>query len=80
MVGKSRVASFASIKGRIWDKINGWKEKFLSHAGKEVLMKAVLQAIPTYTMSVFKRCVKGLTLCSQNSGGDIKIMAQKSHG
>jgi hypothetical protein len=54
MVGKSRVASFASIKGRIWDRINGWKEKFLSHAGKEVLMKAVLQTIPTYTMSVFK--------------------------
>jgi ribonuclease HI len=54
MVGKSRAASFASIKGRIWDRINGWKEKFLSHAGKEVLMKAVLQAIPTYTMSVFK--------------------------
>jgi hypothetical protein len=54
MVGKSRIASFSSIKGRIWERINGWKEKFLSHAGKEVLMKAVLQAIPTYTMSVFK--------------------------
>jgi hypothetical protein len=54
MVGKSRVASFASIKGRIWDKINGWKEKFLSHAGKEVLLKVMLQAIPTYTMSVFR--------------------------
>ena len=50
MVGKSRVASFASIKGRIWDRINGWKERFLSHAGKEVLLKA----IPTYTMSVFR--------------------------
>ena len=54
MVGKSRMASFSTIKGRIWERINGWKEKFLSHAGKEVLMKAVLQAIPTYTMSVFK--------------------------
>jgi hypothetical protein len=54
MVGKSRMASFSSIKGRIWERINGWKEKFLTHAGKEVLMKAVLQAIPTYTMSVFK--------------------------
>jgi hypothetical protein len=54
MVGKSRVASFVSIKGYIWDRINGWKEKFLSHAGKEVLLKAVLQAIPTYTISVFK--------------------------
>jgi hypothetical protein len=36
MVGKSRVVSFVSIKGHIWDRINGWKEKFLSHVGKEV--------------------------------------------
>lgn len=46
--------SFKDIEGRIWDRICGWKEKFLSQAGKEVLFKAVLQAIPTYTMSVFQ--------------------------
>lgn len=34
--------------------MNGWKEKFISHAGKEILHKSVLQAIPTYTMSVFQ--------------------------
>jgi hypothetical protein len=54
LIGKSRLSSFNGIKSRIWECINGWKEKFLSQAGKEVLLKAVVQAIPTYTMSVFQ--------------------------
>jgi hypothetical protein len=54
LVGRSRYRSFEGLKGRIWDKMHGWKEKFLSQAGKEVLLKAVVQAIPTYTMSVFQ--------------------------
>ena len=32
----------------------GWKEKLLSQVEKEILIKAVAQAITTYTMSVFK--------------------------
>jgi ribonuclease HI len=53
LVGRSRVAAFRSIKERIWKKLQDWKVKFLSQAGKEVLLKAVIQAIPTYSMSVF---------------------------
>ena len=34
--------------------MQGWKENFLSQAGKKVLLKTMVQAIPTYTMSVFQ--------------------------
>jgi len=54
IIGRSRIATFNVIKERIWKRMNGWKEKFLSHAGKEILIKSVIQAMPTYTMSVFR--------------------------
>ncbi|PNX64664.1 hypothetical protein L195_g062227, partial [Trifolium pratense] len=33
--------------------MNSWRERALSKAGKEVMIKYVLQAIPSYVMSVF---------------------------
>lgn len=42
------------IKERILSKVEGWKEKLLNQAGKEVLIKAVLQAIPSYAMSIIR--------------------------
>lgn len=54
MVGKARYSAFRSIKERVWMKLQNWKNNFLSKAGKEVLIKAVFQAIPTYSMNVFQ--------------------------
>jgi hypothetical protein len=54
-VEKSKTSS-KGIKKRILESINGWKEKFLSHAGKMVLIKIVIQAISTYNMNVFMTC------------------------
>lgn len=53
MVGKSKQQIFSIIRDRIWRRINGWGEKTLSSAGKEVLIKSVHQSIPTYIMSCF---------------------------
>jgi hypothetical protein len=53
LVGKSHNQAFKSIKDRIWRRLGDWKLKFLSQAGKEVLLKAVIQAILTYSMNIF---------------------------
>ncbi len=48
-VGRKKMASFSELKGRVWRRMNGWREKFLSIGGHEVLIKAVAQSVPTYT-------------------------------
>uniref|UniRef100_A0A2N9EQ08 Reverse transcriptase domain-containing protein n=1 Tax=Fagus sylvatica TaxID=28930 RepID=A0A2N9EQ08_FAGSY len=65
LVGKEKIICFSQIKERVWSKIKGWKEKLLSQAGREILIKAVVQAIPTYTMNCFKLPVK---LCQDIEG------------
>ena len=53
-VGKAKKQNFVYIKEWIWKKLQGWKEKLLSQADKKVLIKLVIQVIPTYSMSCFK--------------------------
>uniref|UniRef100_A0A803P1E8 RNase H type-1 domain-containing protein n=1 Tax=Cannabis sativa TaxID=3483 RepID=A0A803P1E8_CANSA len=52
--GRSKSSSFNSLKDRIWSYLSKWNGKLLSKGGKEILLKAVIQAIPSYAMSVFK--------------------------
>ena len=61
-IGRDRKACFVNMKERIWARMQGWKEKLLSQAGKEVMIKAVIQSIPAYLMSVFKLPV---SLCKE---------------
>jgi len=53
-VGASTNGAFKYIKDRVWKKVQGWLEQCLSSGGKEVLIKSVTQAIPTFSMSCFK--------------------------
>ncbi|XP_057426577.1 uncharacterized protein LOC130720010 [Lotus japonicus] len=50
--GRNRTTALAWVKDRILGKLEGWKETMLNQAGKEVLIKSVIQAIPSYAMAI----------------------------
>ena len=52
--GKSKVSTFREIQELVTKMVMGWKKKHISKPGREVLIKTVAQAIPTYSMSIFK--------------------------
>lgn len=60
----SKKQAFAYIHDRLSSRINSWSAKLLSKGGKEVLLKSVAQALPTYIMSCFllpQNIIKNLT-------------------
>lgn len=61
-VGRGKKQAFLALKEKIGKRIHGWQDKLLSIARKEILVKAVVQAIPTYAMSVFQLPV---SLCTE---------------
>ncbi|XP_004298027.1 PREDICTED: uncharacterized protein LOC101301866 [Fragaria vesca subsp. vesca] len=46
--GKSQKASTACVKERVTNTIQGWKNVHLTPAGREILIKPVITAIPAY--------------------------------
>ena len=52
--GKSKVGTFKEILEWITKWVMGWKEKYILKASKEILIKTVAQAIPTYSISIFR--------------------------
>ena len=53
MGGYSKKKVFSLVLDRLRKRIGGWEEKALSWAGQNGLIKAVIQAIPTYIMNCF---------------------------
>jgi hypothetical protein len=53
LIGKSKREAFQGIIDKVSSKIEGWKAKSLSQAGRLVLIKDVAATIPFYAMSTF---------------------------
>ncbi|GAU41353.1 hypothetical protein TSUD_390390 [Trifolium subterraneum] len=79
MVRRSKKATFGYIKDRIWKKINSWRGKALSKAGKDIMIKSVLQSIPSYIMSVYLLPESIITDIERmfNSSGGVVILIMK---
>jgi hypothetical protein len=53
LIGKSKREAFQGIIDKVSSKIEGWKAKSLSQAGRLVLFKATAETIPSYAISTF---------------------------
>ncbi|CAH9106024.1 unnamed protein product, partial [Cuscuta epithymum] len=51
--GKRKKEILSYIRNRVVSRIQNWNSKFLSRAGREIMLKTVIQTMPTYTMNVF---------------------------
>ena len=69
VVGRSKEGTFKHLTESSKGKVSGWKGQGLSKAAREVLVKSVLQATPTYTMSCIqltkKMCRKLTSISSK---------------
>ena len=52
--GREKKRMFGSIKDKIWSKLYSYQKKLFSQAGKEGLLKVVIQDMSAYLMSCFK--------------------------
>uniref|UniRef100_A0A803Q6T5 Reverse transcriptase n=1 Tax=Cannabis sativa TaxID=3483 RepID=A0A803Q6T5_CANSA len=55
---RSKYHSFTYLSDKVASVLRSWSSKCFSRAGKEVLLKAVIQAIPAYAMAYFRLPVK----------------------
>jgi hypothetical protein len=62
MFGPSRKEAFQPLLDKVISKINSWRAKTLSQAGRTVLIKSMAAAIPTYAMAI-PTCAMSTFLC-----------------
>lgn len=77
MVDRNKKVSFQILKDRMKKRIDGWSTRFLSQGVREVFIKSVLEAIPTYTMACF---IFIKSLCNEMESIMARFWWQKAHG
>ncbi|KAA3462318.1 reverse transcriptase [Gossypium australe] len=77
VVGRRKKEAFKSILDKISLRIDSWSTRLLSQGGKEIFIKSVLQAIPTYAMSCF---LLPKTLCESIENKLARFWWQKGVG
>lgn len=53
-VGSKKREMFQYLIDKVKEVTQGWNHKYLSHGGKEVLLKAVALALPIFSMNIFR--------------------------
>lgn len=51
---RKKIEYFNDLINKFEKKLAGWKSKLLSHGGRIVLIKHVLQSLPLYSMAAFE--------------------------
>ncbi|XP_074266574.1 uncharacterized protein LOC141589850 [Silene latifolia] len=54
VIGRSKKPITDIVRNKLLKRLQGWRGKILSKAGREILIKAVANSLPTYVMSIFK--------------------------
>lgn len=65
-VGRKKICYFDDMITKVVKRLNGWQGKMLTYGGKMVLIKSVLQSMPTYTLTAINPPKTSLNLLERH--------------
>ncbi|KAL4326348.1 hypothetical protein GQ457_11G021160 [Hibiscus cannabinus] len=75
-IGRNKLQAFGFLSDKVNSRVRGWNKNLLSYGGREVFLKAVAQALPTYVMSCYMLPIASLiglwVLCATTGGQDVQ--------
>ncbi|KAL8093147.1 hypothetical protein AgCh_035148 [Apium graveolens] len=92
MMKRSKVETMGFLKDKVIRRAQGWDGKIINQGGKEVLVKSVIQSLPTYTMSVtgkefwvapqieYMKISADAAIFSEYNASGLALIARDDHG